>query len=94
MIQTIQFASDAPALTQLLAVSLRLMTLMRQHSCLCLYLPKHVHLQLNQADFGQVLYDLLSSEYSDLEDRLVIQVHPKSYFLILTQPSGVLHEIT
>lgn len=94
MMQTIQFASDAPALTQFLAVSLRLMALMRQHSCLYLSIPKHVHVQLNQEDFGRVLYDLLSSEYPDLEDRMVIRVHPKTDFLISIQPPGALHEIT
>jgi hypothetical protein len=94
MMHNMQFDNHAPALTQLLAASLKLMTLMREHHRLLLYIPKHVHDQLTQADFGRVLYDLLSAQYPDLENRLEIRVHGKTDFLFLTQPPGALHEIS
>ena len=88
------FATTAPALTQLLAVSLTLLSELREHSSLCLFVPKHVHHQLQVADYGRVLYDLLSAEYPDLETRLEIRVHPAPDFLILFTPLGVRHEIS
>jgi hypothetical protein len=94
MMHTLEFANDAPAQTQLLAVSLKLMALLRAHHRLFLYVPKHVHIQLSQADFGRVLYDLLSAEYPDLQNRLEIRVHNKTEFLVLTQPPGAHHEIS
>lgn len=94
MIHALQFTNDAPALTQLLAISLKLMALLREHQHLFLYVPKQVHVQLTQADYGRVLYDLLSAQYPDLHDRLEIRVHGKAEFLMMTQPPGELYEIS
>jgi hypothetical protein len=93
MMRTFSFAPDAPALTQLLAVSIHLLSALRKHTHLCLCVPSHVHQQLHAADYGQVLYDLLSAEYPDLDARLEIRVHPKPDFLILFTPPGARHEI-
>ena len=94
MIHALQFTNDSPALTQLLAVSIKLMTLLREHQHLFLYVPKQLHAQLTQADYGSVLYDLLSAQYPDLQDRLDIRVHSKAEFLIMTQPPGELYEVS
>lgn len=90
----LNFSPDAPALTQLLAVSLTLLAALREHRHLCLCIPHQVHQQMNTADYGRVLYDLLSAEYPDLETRLEIRVHPKPDFLILFTPPGAHHEIS
>lgn len=94
MMHALQFPNDAPALPQLLAISLQLMTLLREHRHVFLYVPKQVHVQLTQADYGRVLYDLLSAQYPDLQDRLDIRVHGKSEFIVMTQPPGAPHEVT
>ncbi len=88
------FSPHAPALNQLLAVSISLLSTLREHNHLCLCVPNHVHQRLQAADYGRVLYDLLSAEYSDLETRLEIRVHPQADFLILLTPPGARHEIT
>lgn len=88
------FNPDAPALTQLLAVSLTVLSTLREHRHLCLCIPHQVHQQLHTADYGRVLYDLLSAEYTDLETRLEIRVHSKPDFLILFTPPGARHEIS
>ena len=94
MMLALQFATGAPALTQLWAVSLKLMTLLRTHRRLLLHVPKSVHEQLTPADYGQVLYDLLSAQYPDLQVRLDIRVHSQPEFLLLTPPPGAPHEVS
>lgn len=92
--QKFRFSPDTPALTQLLAVSLTLLSALREHSHLCVCVPKQVHQQLHATDYGRILYDLLSAEYPNLETRLQIRVHPKPDFLILFTPPGARHEIS
>jgi hypothetical protein len=93
MMRKFSFSPDAPAVTQLLAVSISLLSALREHRQLCLCVPRQIHQRLHAADYGRVLYDLLSAEYPDLETRLEIRVHHQPDFLILFTPPGAPHEI-
>lgn len=94
MIKRFDFDESSPASTQLLAASLYLLSGLRMHPHLLLYVPIQVHRQLEAADYGQIIYDLLSADHDDLESRLKIQVHQNPFFLISSHSAGATNEIS
>jgi hypothetical protein len=93
MMQQFDFDHRSPATNQLLAASLHVLTALRSYPHVLLSVPIHVHQQLEPADYGKIIYDLLSANYTDLEKRLKIQVHQDSHFSISTHPAGAQHEV-
>ena len=91
--QQFDFDHRSPANNQLLAASLHVLSALRSCPHIFLSVPIHVHQQLEPADYGKIIYDLLSANYPDLEKRLTIQVHQDAHFFISTHPAGAQHEV-
>jgi hypothetical protein len=94
MMKRFDFDVSSSATTQLLAASLYLLSGLRVHPHLLLCVPIQVHRQLEPADYGRIIYDLLSADHDDLESRLTIQVHQKPFFFISSHSAGATNEIS
>jgi hypothetical protein len=94
MMKRFDFDVSSSATTQLLAASLCLLSGLRMHAHLLLCVPIQVHRQLEPADYGRIIYDLLSADHVDLESLLTIKVHQKPFFLISSHSAGATNEIS
>jgi hypothetical protein len=72
--------SSQEAVIALLAATLEVQAALRRHSCVRIILPRWVHQSLDQEVFGAVLSDVLRHEFSDLDQRLTIEVKATDHF--------------
>ena len=80
------FTPDSSPEQQLLAISIELLELLRQHAEMTLFVPTHVHKALSQNHYGLLLFDTLAAEHMDLESRLHLRVHSVDYFEVEISP--------
>ena len=73
---------NVPPELHLLAVSVTLLKSLRRAERCVLFIPKSIHEVLTTDSYGTLLYDTLSEEFANLEEKLSVRVHPKDYFLI------------
>jgi hypothetical protein len=76
------FTPDSSAEQQLLAMTIVLLDLLRQQGRMTLFVPSAVHQRLSQHNYGFLLFDTLSAEHPDLENRLQLRVHSNDHFKV------------
>lgn len=82
------FTPGSTAEQQLLAISVVLLDALRRHGRIELRIPEAVHQALPASSYGQLLYDTLAAEHTDLEDRLRLRVHPSVSFELIFNARG------
>jgi hypothetical protein len=78
----IAMSTTATPELQLLAVSIELLSLMRDKKSYILFIPRSIHHDLSPNSYGELLYDILAAEHLAVESRLAVRVHKYDYFLI------------